>query len=160
MANALGTSALVLTCDGHLAVLLACAADKVALYPGCIHPFGGCLEPTDPVDPAEQTCRELGEELGLQGTEIRAMRLLALGEDRQLLQPELVYCCEVSLSERQLAGRLDHEHVRLWSIPDAEPAISQGLLPASEITPLTRLALMAYGGWRLGEAWMRSRSPG
>jgi hypothetical protein len=158
-ANALGTTALVVTGDQQL--VFGVRSRQVALYPGSAHPFGGCLEPLEPIDPAGQTRRELGEELGLAAADIRSLRLLAIGEDLELRQPELIYLCQTGLAVAELARRLDaQEHGRLWSIADDEAAIRAGLAPAAERTPLTRLALLTYGGWRLGEEWYRRHRPG
>lgn len=157
-ANALGSSAVIRTADGQLVFGVRTA--EVALYPQCAHPFGGCLEPSPTLDVTVDTVRELTEEVGVRAEEIEDMRLLALGCDLRLMQPELVYACTVPVTAATLAARVDaHEHQGLWTLADDPGAVAQALAAAAPLTPLTRLALVVWGGRRYGEAWYARHAP-
>jgi hypothetical protein len=158
-ANALGSSAAILTSDRWL--VFGERGDKVALYPNCAHPFGGCLEPAADLDVSDDTSRELNEELRLVPKEITDLRCLALGMDMHLLQPELVYLAQVTLDRSQLEKRVDStEHRGIWAVRADAKAMAQALKAARPLTPLTRLALVVYGQRWFGEVWLEHHAPG
>jgi hypothetical protein len=159
LASPLGTSAVVISSDGQLVFGVRSAA--VALYPHRAHPFGGCLEPGEGLDPFADTLRELGEELAIARADVRLLRLIAIAEDLELRQPELLFACAVEQDAAALARGLDaHEHGRLWSVGADAQAIAAALAAPEPKTPLTRLALEAVGRWRHGGSWRRDQGPG
>ncbi|MFM2089700.1 MAG: hypothetical protein RLZZ127_189 [Planctomycetota bacterium] len=130
-ADALGTSALLIDADGRR--LLGRRSAHVALYPGLVHPFGGCVEEPHR-DPVAELVRELAEELGVEEQDIRTATGAGLIEDPWLLQPELVVRVELRVAAAELARRLDpEEHTALVVIGDEAP-------PA-DATPIARAAL-------------------
>src|SRR5436305_4304915 len=60
MANPLGISVALISADGFLAT--GRRNERVAYYPGRIHPFAGALEPEDELDVFAAVARELNEE--------------------------------------------------------------------------------------------------
>ncbi len=126
LASAVGTSAVVLSSDGHL--VFGVRSATVALYPHRAHPFGGCLEPADDLDPFSDTLRELAEELGIARADVRQLRLIAIGEDlRRSASPELLlFVCAVAQDLDALARGLDaQEHGRLWSVAVGRGALAR-----------------------------------
>jgi 8-oxo-dGTP pyrophosphatase MutT (NUDIX family) len=140
-ADALGTSALLIDADGRR--LLGRRSARVALYPGLVHPFGGCVEHPDR-DPVAELLRELAEELGVTEAEIRATTGAGLLEDPWLLQPELVVRVDLTVPAAALAARLDrHEHTAL--------VVIDGDAPPADLTPIAEAVLaLARAGPRSG----------
>jgi hypothetical protein len=157
MANAVGTSAAVVTSDGYL--LFGERGPHVALYPNRVHPIGGCLEPAEHVDVIADMARELREELVVTDAEILDIRCVALGRDSALLQPELTFVARIAVARQELERRIDREeHRGSWCIPAEAGAIDHALCDGRPQTPLTRLTLLAYGAWAFGEEWFSARS--
>jgi hypothetical protein len=155
MANAVGTSSAVVSSDGHL--LFGVRGATVALYPDCAHPFGGCLEPAENLDVIADMARELREELGLHERDLAELRCIALGRDLALLQPELTFVAVARVPLTELITRIDaEEHRGSWSLPASPNAITDALRDPRPMTPLTRLTLLAYGGWAFGDDWYRA----
>ncbi len=153
MANAVGTSAAVLSSDGFL--VFGERGPHVALYPDCAHPFGGCLEPSDGLDVVEDMARELREELGLGAADLVDLRCLALGGDLALGQPELTFLAVTKLTRAELERRVDHEeHRGSWAMRANAEDIALALREDRAMTPLTRLTLLVYGGHAFGATWL------
>jgi hypothetical protein len=158
LANGVGTSAAVVSDDGHL--LFGVRGPNLALYPDCAHPFGGCLEPAEDLDVVADMMRELREELGLRERDIADLRCIALGRDLALLQPELTFVALTRLPLARLIERIDaEEHRDSWSLPASPQAVSEALRADRPMTPLTRLTLLSYGGWAFGDDWYRDNAP-
>jgi 8-oxo-dGTP pyrophosphatase MutT (NUDIX family) len=103
MANPVGVSPALETADGFL--LLGRRNALVAYYPTRVHPFAGCLEPSDAAageagasrgaatdgaapDVFAAVIRELAEELRLTAADVELVRLTGLVEDVRLRQPD------------------------------------------------------------------------
>jgi 8-oxo-dGTP pyrophosphatase MutT (NUDIX family) len=156
MANPVGTSVALRSADGML--MFGRRSQRVALYPGFAHPFGGTMEPTidgTPLDVLGEMRRELEEEAGITRTDLTDLRVIALIEDRHLRQPELVYAARSTLTSDEIAARLDaQEHTACWLLPDEQGAIEAVLSGAEPITPVLAGTLLAWG-WRcFGDAWL------
>jgi 8-oxo-dGTP pyrophosphatase MutT (NUDIX family) len=133
LANPLGTSAVVVTADNRL--LLGRRSARVALHPGRLHPFGGCIEVGER-DVFASIARELHEELGVVATELA---LAALVREPDLRQPELIFVARVAASEAALRATLDPaEHSDLWSTAAEAPADD------ADLTPIARAAVAAW----------------
>jgi len=159
MANPVGTSVALRSADGQL--VFGRRSQRVALYPGFAHPFGGTMEPTSdgtPIDVLGEMRRELAEEAGITGADLIDLRVIALVEDRHLRQPELVYAARSTLSASEIAARLDaHEHTACWLLADDGDAIDAVLHGAEPLTPVLVGTLLAWG-WRcFGDAWLAAR---
>lgn len=156
MADPVGTSAILLSCDGFL--VFGRRSQRVALYPGFVHPFGGTLEPPAAgaaIDPLAEMRRELLEEAGIQSDDIADLRIIAVMEDRHLRQPELLYAARTTLSAATIVQRLDrHEHTGCWMLPDEQHHIEAVLNGGETITPILAGALLAWGWRRFGDAWL------
>lgn len=158
MANPVGTSVALLSSDGML--VFGRRSQRVALYPGFAHPFGGTMEPsTDgtPLDILGEMRRELTEEAGLAAQDLLDLRVIALIEDRHLRQPELVYAARTTLTAAEIASRLDqHEHTACWLLPDTRAEIEATLGGSEPITPVLAGTLLAWGWRRFGEEWLQA----
>lgn len=143
-ARPVGVSTLVLSSDGH--ILLGRRSDRVAYYPGRIHPFAGALEPAEAADLFATLYRELNEELHLAPQEIADTALIGLVEDTRLRQPEVILTCHVSLTADDIRARLDpQEHDGVVSIARSSQSIAALLESESALTPVCRGALMILG---------------
>lgn len=142
LANAVGTSAALVSSDGWLVFGRRSAA--VALYPGWAHPFGGILEPSDSIDLLAEMQRELHEEIGLDKADITDLACTGLVRDPRLLQPELIYLAQTSVPLRELERRLDgEEHTACWSVRANAAAVAESL-QGDSLTPVTRLVLQRF----------------
>ncbi len=159
MANPVGTSVALLAADGRL--VFGRRSQRVALYPGFAHPFGGTMEPaTDGAAPdlLGEMRRELAEEVGVSGEALADLRVIALMEDLQLRQPELVYAARTTLTSAEVAGRLDRlEHTACWLLADEQQAIETTLGGREAITPVLAGTLLAWGWQRFGDAWLQTQ---
>jgi len=152
LANGLGTSAALATADGHL--VFGLRSPSAALYPHCAHPFGGCMEPEPPVDVFADIRRELREECNLLDADISDLRVVALGEDIGLRQPELTFVVRAAHDLATVIARIDPaEHHGTWVVPATPDAVAAALHDGRPMTALTRLTLLAFGGDAFGEAW-------
>ncbi|QOV89053.1 NUDIX hydrolase [Humisphaera borealis] len=163
LANPIGLSPALLTADGWL--LLGRRNERVAYYPGRVHPFSGTLEPDDGSGDGERDApdvfaavrRELHEEVRVGASDIVSMRLIGLAEDARLRQPELIFGVETLLSRGQVELQLDQaEHRDVVAIP-AEPAAVKAAVQASgvagEFTPIAIATLLLQGRAAWGEGW-------
>ncbi len=145
LANPVGTSAAVVSSDGHL--IFGRRAQRVALYPGCAHPFGGTLEPRagGAPDLLDEMRRELEEEIGLDRSVLHDLRAIGLAEDRSLRQPELIYRAQATLDRAAIISRLERtEHDACWTVPADARSIAAALASADPMTPVTRMTLEAF----------------
>src|SRR5215212_4346367 len=109
MANPIGMSAALVSADGFL--LMGKRNERVAYYPGRIHPFAGAMEPEDRGDVFWAVERELAEEMAVEMGQIVGMRCVGIAEDRGLAQPELIFYVEVTKTAGELREKLDRgEH--------------------------------------------------
>ena len=142
LANAIGTSAALVSSDGWL--VFGSRSMAVALYPGWAHPFGGILEPSEDLDLLAEMQRELHEEIGLSASDISDLACIGLVRDPCLRQPELIYLARASLTLHELESRLDpEEHSACWSVRADPDAISYAL-HHELLTPVTRLVLQRF----------------
>jgi hypothetical protein len=152
LANGLGTSAALATADGHL--VFGLRSPSAALYPDCAHPFGGCMEPVPPLDVFADIRRELHEECNHAQADLKDLRILAIGEDIDLRQPELTFLARSVHDLATVLKRIDPaEHHGTWVVPATPDRIAAALHDGRPMTALTRLTLLAYGGHAFGDAW-------
>lgn len=144
LANAVGTSAALVSGDGWL--VFGRRSQAVALYQGWAHPFGGVLEPREPIDLLAEMRRELHEEIGLAEADISDLACIGLVRDPSLRQPELLYLAHTSLSCSALEKRLDTaEHSACWCVRADADSISAALAQDDQgLTPVTRLVLQRF----------------
>lgn len=161
LANPLGTSSVVITSDGSLA--LGRRSDRVAHHAGFVHTFGGMLEAADRreeggYDVFGSAIRELREELDLRDNEIIDIVATGIVRDRSLLQPELLFEAELRLTRDQLVQRFDPrlsdgEHTRIELLDDQAAAVASFLHDVGPIAPVAQAALLLYGRRRWGNEW-------
>jgi len=161
-ANAVGTSAVIVTSDGVLVAGRRSA--RVLGYAGCVHAFGGMLEAADAAaDPATSGAvdafagleRELIEELGVAAAEISEPVLEGVILEPQIWQPELIFHARVA---RTFAGLVDawrgaphrDEHDDLVTFPLAPDDPEAELRRAAPVSPIGRAALALYWSRRGG----------
>jgi hypothetical protein len=161
-ANAVGTSAVVVTSDERLVAGRRSA--RVLGYAGCVHAFGGMLEASDAAaDPATSgavdafggLARELTEELGVAAGEISEPVLEGVILEPQIWQPELIFHARVA---RTFAGLVDAwrgaphraEHDDLVTFPLAPADPEAELRRAAPVSPIGRAALALYWSRRGG----------
>lgn len=156
MADAVGTSVALRSSDGFL--VFGRRSQRVALYPGFAHPFGGTMEPPHgdtAIDLLGEMLRELAEEVGIMSGDLTDLRAIALIEDRHLRQPELVYAARTNLSAETISRRLDpHEHTACWMLEDDQERIEAALTDGKAITPVLAGTLLAWGWRHFGDAWL------
>jgi hypothetical protein len=160
LANAIGMSAALLTSDNKL--VMGRRNDRVAYYPNRIHPFAGALEPKDVPNIFDGIRRELAEEVKLQSKDVIDLRMLAIIEDRRLLQPEFIFTARTARAADQLCASLDiTEHRALWTC-DAPAAALAGQLERidshgrdgdDQFTPVAIGAMCILGQFRYGADW-------
>lgn len=159
-ANALGTSATVVTSDGLL--LFGRRNQKVAFHGGYLHTFGGTVEPPDRTE--DGSCdvfaairRELCEELKLTDDQIVDVVCVGLVRDHQIHQPELLFDVQVSASGSELRslfdGATDEEHVAIESCHDEPESIVPFINSADRITPVAIASLLLHGRVCWGYSW-------
>lgn len=154
LANPVGVSCALLSADNQL--VMGQRNQRVAYYPGRIHPFAGALEPQEPLDVFAEVRRELAEELGLAGADLLELRCLGLVEDLALRQPELICLVRSGQSVDQIARQVDRgEHRSSWSVAAEEAALEAGLGEAKLLTPVGVGALLLAGRALLSVASFR-----
>lgn len=140
-ANPVGISAALVTADGQF--LLGRRSDRVAYYPGRIHPFAGSIEPGDLGGELAGVfvgaLRELREELNLEAGEVSGLTLLGFAKDAALRQPEAVVACRCGLTVDEIRARLDgHEHEEIVSVPARSEELGRLLAGEPLLTPVCR----------------------
>jgi hypothetical protein len=152
MANPLGISVALISADGFLA--MGRRNERVAYYPGRIHPFAGALEPEDGLDVFEAVGRELKEELGLSPEELGQIKCLGMAEDRGLAQPELICYAEVGKTLEELRRVLDEvEHDAIVAISARRDVFERELGGAKLYTPIALATILLCGRERFGNEW-------
>jgi len=152
MANPLGISVALISADGFLA--MGRRNERVAYYPGRIHPFAGALEPEDGVDVFSAVGRELNEELGLAADELTEMKCLGIAEDRGLVQPELICYAQVSKTLEELRRVVDEvEHDAIVPIAVERDTFDRELRGAKLYTPIALATILLCGRERFGDEW-------
>jgi len=133
MANPIGVSAGLLSSDGYL--LLGRRNDRVAYYPGRVHPFAGSLEVREHVDLFDDVCRELREELNLGDGVIAGIEMVALVEDVALRHPEAMFRVRTTLTRAEVeAGTDREEHDELVAVRATADELARAL-ESPEFTP-------------------------
>lgn len=163
--NPIGTSALAITTDDYL--ILGRRSEQVASHRGCVHTFGGAIEPDDrnphgEIDVYGGIRRELEEELFLDDLPIDPIRdILCLGltRDASIRQPEMIFDAwlDLSLSETEanfdrIPGRED-EHTALVALKNDPDAILPFIRAHTRLTPIAISALCIHGRYAYGEGW-------
>jgi 8-oxo-dGTP pyrophosphatase MutT (NUDIX family) len=152
MANPLGISVALISSDGFLA--MGRRNERVAYYPGRIHPFAGALEPEDELDVFAAVGRELHEELGLSGDELAQMKCLGMAEDRGLVQPELIYYAQVQRSLDELRRGVDEvEHDAIVAVSVKPEEFERELSSAKLYTPIALATMLLCGREKFGTEW-------
>lgn len=150
-ANALGTSAVVVTRDGQL--VAGRRSDRVLGNPGCVHAFGGILEAADrrgaQVDVFASLRRELHEELGVTADEVGDAVLEGMILEPEIHQPELIFHVSVALPLAELTHRWQRaesrdEHAALVTLARAPPDPEAELARVAPVSPIGRAALALY----------------
>jgi hypothetical protein len=156
LANPVGVSSALLSADGRL--MMGRRNACVAYYPNRIHPFAGALEPRADLNVFDEVRRELKEELNLEPGELESIHCTGIAEDESIRQPELIFRVESSLSEAEIASRLDKaEHEGVWSAPADRPSLTDLLKsPPSDFTPIALASLLCWGRAMFGDQWFFS----
>lgn len=152
LANPVGLSSAVLSSDGFL--IFGRRNDRVAYYPGRIHPFAGAAEPAESLDLFAEVRRELTEELRFQADDILDLRCAALVEDRSLRQPELIFRCRSTRSRDWIIEQLDQaEHHSAWYMPANANGLAAALADSAHFTPVAIATLLVFGKAYIGDEW-------
>jgi len=161
LGDALGISATVITSDGLLAY--GRRNQTVAFHGGYLHTFGGLIERSDVradgvCDVVGAMMRELEEELGLIGNEVRNLAITGLVRDRAILQPELLFDVTIGLSRSDLVARFERivegqEHERIEFVADEPEAIVPFLSRSAPVAPVAAAAMLLHGKINWGDAW-------
>lgn len=163
--NPVGTTAVVLTADGHL--VYGRRNRRVAYHAGYLHTIGGGLQPDDRapdglIDPFASVAREIGEELPLHPTDINTMLCVGVIEDREIFQPEMLFEVAIPHTRDDLlaafAARTSNhpeEHDRLETCPADPDAAIAFMLDAAPIAPVAVGSIMVFGLRRWGRGWYR-----
>ncbi len=173
LANPIGLSPALRTADGWL--VLGRRNERVAYYPGRVHPFSGCLEPGDGTvaqanggsaeapDVFAAVRRELGEELHLSPDDLTDLRLTGLAEDPRLRQPELIFRVQTRRTREQLQSQLDPaEHREIVAIEATPNAVAAAIRDhtAGGLTPIAVATLLLWGRVVLGVEWFDATAAG
>ncbi|MBI4149122.1 NUDIX hydrolase [Candidatus Woesearchaeota archaeon] len=102
-ANPFSACAAVVTSEGD--VLLGRRSGSAALYPNALHVLGGTCKPPEKMDITAAVLRELQEEMGITGQDIREMHLTGIVRNRDALLPEAVFVAYTSIGKEELGER-------------------------------------------------------
>lgn len=115
-ARPIGVSSGVISADGKL--LLGVRSEKLAYYPGRVHPFAGSMSDLPVPNIVADAMREVREELNIAAQEPMSIRMVGLVEDLHMRHPEALFLVRLSIDEHELRQRLDHdEHGEIVSAP-------------------------------------------
>jgi hypothetical protein len=154
LANPTGLSCGLLSRDGLL--VMGRRNQRVAYYPGRVHPFAGALEPPGE-DVFAEMSRELREELHLDPPDLLSMRCLGIVEDPALRQPELIFLAHAALSTPRIEAKLSpQEHDACVLLPLDPAGLERELSDPGRFTPVGLATLLLCGRARLGEAWFNA----
>jgi 8-oxo-dGTP pyrophosphatase MutT (NUDIX family) len=160
LADAVGTSSIVLTSDGFLA--LGRRSDRVAFHAGFLHTFGGMLEAADRradgYDIFGGVKREVMEELGVGESEIGSVVLTGLARDVAIRQPEMLFDLGLTLTRAELSARFhpglsDGEHTAIEFLSDDPEAVVRFLVRTSRIAPVAQAGVLLHGKHHWGADW-------
>jgi hypothetical protein len=152
LANSVGLSALVISSDDF--VMLGRRNDRVAYYPGRVHPFSGALEPRDDLDVFDDIRRELREELSLGEDGIEQLICAGIAMDMSIRQPEMIFVVRALRTRQQIESQLDAgEHRGTWSARAAREAIENALHSDERFTPVGVASMLLCGRIEFGEDW-------
>jgi 8-oxo-dGTP pyrophosphatase MutT (NUDIX family) len=152
MANPLGMSVALISADEFL--VMGRRNERVAYYPGRIHPFAGALEPEDGLDIFGAVRRELNEELALSAEETGEAKCLGMAEDRGLAHPELICYARVEKTLPELRQRMDQvEHDAMVAIEVRPEVFERELSSAKLYTPIALATILLCGRERFGNDW-------
>jgi hypothetical protein len=152
LANPVGASSVLITADGQ--VMLGRRNDRVAYYPGRIHPFAGALEPQAPLDVFAEVRRELAEELDIGDDNIQHIACTGMIQDRALRQPELTFFVQTTLLHQQVQHHLkDDEHLSTFSVPVDAQRVLDALRSDQPFTPVATGTLLLWGRLAFGQEW-------
>jgi 8-oxo-dGTP pyrophosphatase MutT (NUDIX family) len=156
MANPVGVSPALQTCDGFL--LLGRRNASVAYYPGRVHPFAGALEPRDGGDVFAAVRRELREELSLDDAGVPEVRLTGLVREPALRQTELIFRARCRLTRGEIAARVGaEEHHGVVAVAAAPHHVAAALADPA-LTPVAVAALLLWGRAEFGDEWFSTRA--
>ena len=148
-ANPLGLSALIVCADSKL--LLGLRGKGTFLYSGYWHTFGGMADMQDVgvdgnVSLFNVIARELNEELGVADEEIEKIRCIGMVRDLAILQPEIIFEVQVSLTSNEIVQRMgsrfsqpNDEHDGIIAIEKKADAVNHFV--ASHPSQITAVAL-------------------
>ncbi|MEE9296455.1 MAG: NUDIX hydrolase [Phycisphaerae bacterium] len=165
LANALGTSATIVTSDGY--ILYGRRNDRVIYHAGYLHTFGGTLEPADRLpdrtyDLFGAIRRELHEETHLKDEEIVDLVCTGLVRDVDTLQPELLFDAHVGLTRNEVLSRFDpdtdEEHTAIEACHDLPEAIVPFIQRSQPVVPVAVAAMMLHGAANWGRDWYENTS--
>lgn len=152
LVNPVGLSGLLLSSDGF--AMMGRRNEKVAYFPGRVHPFAGCLEPNEPLDVFDDIRREFREELSLENADIESIVCLGIARDCSLGQPELIFLARSKRSRQQIESRLDPgEHSGVWAIESNADSAGRALAGDEKFTPVGIAAILLWGGVEFGQTW-------
>lgn len=158
LANPLGVSTALLTCDDYL--MLGVRNHTVAYYPGRVHPFAGSVEVRAEVDLYHDARRELFEELALVEKDLSEVACVGFVEDVMLRHPESVFCARTLLSRSQIEAQTHaDEHTRAWSTRADADGLAKGLSDTA-LTPVAQASLLLSGRAMFGAGWFAKHAVG
>ncbi len=132
-ARPLGVSSGVISSDGML--LLGVRSERLAYYPGRVHPFAGSMSDLPEPNIVADAMREVREELNIREQEPMSIRMVGLVEDLQMRHPEALFLVRLSIDELELRKRLDRdEHGEIVSAPLENKAL-ETLRADARLTP-------------------------
>jgi hypothetical protein len=132
-ARPIGVSSGVISADGRL--LLGVRSERLAYYPGRVHPFAGSMSDLPEPDIVADALREVREELNIAEQEPMSIRMVGLVEDLQMRHPEAIFLVRLPINEQELRTRLDHdEHGEIVSAPLENHAL-ESLRADPRLTP-------------------------
>lgn len=157
LANPVGLSALVISSDNYL--LLGRRNAQVAYYPSRVHPFAGCMEPSEQLDIFDDVRRELIEELSISQRQIQEMLCTGMVRDLSLRQPEFIFAVRVDQTLNQIESHLDpEEHRGIFSAYATRESIEVALQSDESFTPVGIASLLLWGRIRFGDDWFHTNS--
>ena len=162
MANPLGVSAAVCTNDGL--IVLGMRSRNVIQYAGRIHPIGGTVEPPEAnggasPDPFKAILDELHEETAVPPEKVSSIVCLGLVRDRNTVQPELIFDCQVdcdvvSLFASAATAPDAAEHSSMVPVRDHPGAVVSFMEQHfTQLTPVAMATLLLHGLRHWGSGW-------
>jgi hypothetical protein len=161
LANPIGISACVAAADHTL--ILGRRGEAVAFHAGHLHTIGGLIEESDRgsgglIDFFAAMLRELKEELHVEVSQVREIRLMALIRDLAILQPELIFDISLHLTRKDIRERFNpsaagQEHSGLEYVFDEPETVIPFLRRAAPVAPVAEAAVLLHGRRAWGQEW-------